>query len=59
MNDIILNNACLTVYNNSKQIKHIIYVYKGKVYQLNKLWELKRIEAALTRLGSTYWEIGI
>lgn len=40
-------------------MKHIIYVYKGKVYQSSKDWDFKHIEAVLTRLGSEYWEIGI
>lgn len=40
-------------------MKHIIFSYKGKVYQSYKDWDFKRIEDVLTRLGSDYWEIGI
>lgn len=37
---------------------HIIYTYKGKVYEAFKKWTFKRCEEVLTRLGSDYWEIG-
>jgi hypothetical protein len=40
-------------------MKHIIYLYKDKVYQSEKNWSFQRIESVLKRLGSTYWEIGI
>jgi hypothetical protein len=39
-------------------MKHIIYTYKGKVYQSYKAWSFYHIEEVLTRLGATYWEIG-
>ena len=38
---------------------HIIYTYKGKVYQSFKYWTFEHAEKVLTRLGATYWEIGI
>jgi hypothetical protein len=40
-------------------MKHIIYLYKDKVYQAEKNWSFQRIESVLKRLGSPYWEIGI
>lgn len=36
---------------------HIIFTYKGKVYQNEKKWKVDRIEKALTRMGASYWEI--
>jgi len=39
-------------------MKHIIFTYKGKVYQAFKDWSFVRIERVLERLGATYWEIG-
>lgn len=38
---------------------HIIYTYEGNVYQSFKSWDVQRIERVLTRLGATYWEIGM
>lgn len=38
---------------------HIIYTYKGKVYDAMKDWTFIHAEAVLKRLGATYWEIGI
>lgn len=38
---------------------HIIYLYKGKVYQAEKKWTFEQAEKVLNRIGSTYWEIGI
>ncbi len=38
---------------------HLIFTYKGVVYQRFKDWSFARCEAVLTRLGATYWEIGI
>jgi len=40
-------------------MKHVIYTFKGKVYQSHKDWDFTRIERVLTRLGATYWEIGL
>ena len=40
-------------------MKHIIYTFRGKVYQSYKNWEFDRIEKALIRLGADYWEIGM
>jgi hypothetical protein len=40
-------------------MKHIIYSYKGKVYESHKNWDFKHIEDILTRMGCTYWEIGL
>lgn len=42
-----------------KVMKHIIFLYKGKVYTRQKDWDFNRIEAVLHRLGCQYWEIGI
>lgn len=44
---------------NPKICKHIIFTYKGKVYQNYKDWTFSRIEKVLGRLGATYWEISI
>jgi len=41
-----------------KMERHIIFTYKGKVYQSFKTWDFERIERVLTRLGASYWEIG-
>ena len=38
--------------------RHLIYTYKGKVYQSFKKWTFAQCEKVLTRLGATYWEIG-
>jgi predicted amidophosphoribosyltransferase len=38
---------------------HIIYTYNGKVHKAFKRWTFKHCEDVLTRLGATYWEIGI
>lgn len=38
---------------------HIIFTYKGKVYERTKNWNLRRIEKVLIRLGATYWELGV
>ena len=38
---------------------HIIYTYKGKVYATFKNWTFEHAEDVLTRLGASYWEIGI
>lgn len=38
---------------------HIIYTYKGTLYQAWKPWSFQRCEAVLTRLGADYWEIGL
>ena len=38
---------------------HIIYTYKGKVYEIHKKWSINHAENVLRRLGATYWEIGI
>jgi len=38
---------------------HIIYTYKGKVYEANKNWTVLQCERVLNRLGSSYWECGI
>jgi len=40
-------------------MKHIIYTYKGKVYESFKEWNVQKCESVLQRLGATYWEIGI
>ena len=40
-------------------MKHIIFTYKGKVYQSYKDWSFERIENVLERLGATYYEIGV
>jgi len=40
-------------------MKHIIFTYKDKIYQSYKDWSFEHIEKVLTRLGATYWEIGI
>jgi len=40
-------------------MKHIIYTYKGKVYESYKDWNFYHIEEVLKRLGASYWEIGI
>lgn len=39
--------------------RHVIFIYKGKVYQSYKNWSLSRTEAVLKRLGATWWEIEI
>ena len=36
---------------------HIIYTYKGRVYQAYKRWTRAHCEEVLRRLGATYWEI--
>lgn len=38
--------------------RHMIYTYKGNVYQAYKFWTFKHCAEVLTRLGATYWEIG-
>ena len=38
---------------------HIMYTYKGQFYQAYKRWSFAQAERVLTRLGATYWEIGI
>lgn len=38
--------------------RHLIYTYKGKVYQAFKKWTFAHCEEVLTRLGANYWEIG-
>ena len=38
---------------------HIIYTYKGRVYDAFKKWTFNHAEDVLKRLGATYWEIGI
>lgn len=40
-------------------MNHIIFTFRGKVYQSYKNWGFDRIEKVLTRLGATYWEIGM
>lgn len=40
-------------------MKHIIFVYRSRVYESYKDWSVDKIEAVLVRLGATYWEIGI
>ena len=40
-------------------MKHIIYVYKEEVFQCYKNWSFEKCEQVLSRLGATYWEIGI
>lgn len=40
-------------------MKHIIFTYKGKFYQLYKDWDFDKIEKVMYRLGASYWEIGI
>jgi len=35
-------------------MKHIIYTYKGKVYQSWKDWDFDHIEEVLKRLGASY-----
>ena len=47
------------VYKDLLAMIHIIYTYKGKVYQSFKSWNVQKIERVLTRLGATYWEIGM
>ena len=39
-------------------IRHIIFTYKGKVYQAYKKWSFEKCEKILKRLGAKYWEIG-
>jgi hypothetical protein len=38
---------------------HIIYTFRGNVYQAEKNWSFKHAEDVLTRMGCEYWEIGI
>ena len=38
---------------------HIMYTYKGEFHQAFKRWTFAQAEAVLTRIGATYWEIGI
>lgn len=38
---------------------HIIFTYKGKVYQAFKKWSFVHCEDVLKRLGASYWEVGI
>lgn len=40
------------------QERHLIFTYKGKVYQAFKKWTFSQCERVLERLGATYWEIG-
>lgn len=40
-------------------MKHIIYTYKGKIYQAYKKWSFNHCEDVLKRLGGDYWEIGV
>jgi hypothetical protein len=37
---------------------HIIYTYKGTVYQSFKQWSIERAEKVLNKIGASYWEIG-
>lgn len=39
--------------------RHIIYTYKGEVYEAEKYWSIEHAEKVLNRLGATYWEISI
>ena len=39
--------------------RHIIYTYKGEVYEAEKYWSIEHAEKVLSRLGATYWEISI
>ena len=41
------------------QEKHLIYTYKGMVYQAYKKWTFQHCEKVLERLGASYWEIGL
>jgi len=41
-----------------KKELHLIYKYKGKVYQSYKRWSFSHCEKVLIRLGASYWEIG-
>lgn len=40
------------------QERHLIYTYKGMVYQAYKKWTFDHCEKVLKRLGASYWEIG-
>ena len=39
-------------------MKHIIFTYRGNVYQSYKDWSIDRIERVLYRIGATFWDIG-
>jgi len=38
---------------------HIIYSYKGKIYEAFKNWSFAHAEEVLKRLGADYWDIGV
>jgi hypothetical protein len=38
---------------------HLIFTYKGETYSRFKHWMFAQCEEVLTRLGATYWEIGV
>ncbi|HAT75978.1 MAG TPA: hypothetical protein DCS19_03820 [Flavobacterium sp.] len=52
--DAIIN---LKISDMKKEL-HLIYKYKGKVYQSYKRWSFSHCEKVLIRLGASYWEIG-
>ena len=40
------------------QERHLIYTYKGKIYEAFKKWTFEHCEQVLIRMGANYWEIG-
>lgn len=40
-------------------MKHIIYTYKGQMYQAYKDWDMDTIRAVMTRIGATDYAVGI